>query len=254
MLLVIDIGNSHTVLGCYDGERLCCHWRVATRRDHSVDEWMILLSQLFSMSGIDSGKIRAAILASVVPPLTPVLEQVCRQRLALSTRVVGPGLKTGMPIQYDNPREVGADRIVNAVAAYERWRSALVIVDFGTATTFDAVSEQGVYLGGAIAPGLKISLDALSRTASMLPRVELVEPRTVIGRTTVTSMQSGIFYGYVGLVDGLVERMRAELGGDPRVVATGGLAGLIAPCSATIQDVDPFLTLQGLRLLYQRNR
>ena len=253
MLLVIDVGNTQTVLGCYKEQELACHWRLATRQDRTGDELFVVLRQLLSLEGLSFEELNSAIISSVVPPVTPVLERVCRGRLHIPTMVVGPGLKTGMPIQYDNPREVGADRVVNAVAAYRRWRSALIIVDFGTATTFDAVSSSGVYLGGAIAPGLKVSLDALSSTASMLPRVELVQPRRVIGRSTVASMQSGIYFGYVGLVDGIVSRMRKELDDEPRVVATGGLASLIAQSSTTIQDVAPFLTLDGLRILHELN-
>jgi len=253
MLLVIDVGNTHTVLGCYDGTELKGHWRLTTDRTRTDDEWFLLLQQLLSREEAGSGRLQAAMIASVVPPVTPELERVCRQRLGVPTRIVGPGLKTGMPILYDNPKEVGADRVVNAVAAYAKWPCALVIVDFGTATTFDAVTAQGAYLGGAIAPGLMTSLDALSRAASMLPRVELVAPKTVIGRTTVSSMQSGVFFGYVGLVDGIVTRMIAELEQPVKVIATGGLAALVAPSTTTIEEVDPWLTLEGLRLLHERN-
>ncbi len=254
MLLVIDIGNSHTVLGCYAGSTLRCHWRVTSHRERTGDEWLILLGQLLATEGLTVQGIRAAIISSVVPPMTPTVETVLRKRMGLPTRVVGPGLKTGIAIHYDNPREVGADRVVNAVAAYERWACPLIIVDFGTATTFDAVNSKGAYLGGAIAPGVKISLDALSSTASMLPRVELVAPKAVIGRTTVGSMQAGIFWGYVGLVDGIVARMQAEMEPGVKVAATGGLAGLIAPHTACIREIDPFLTLEGLRILHERNQ
>ncbi len=253
-LLVLDVGNTQTVVGVYRGEDLVCHFRVTTDRERTGDEWLVLLGQLMALEDLDMGDIRAAIVSSVVPPVTPILEEIIASRLGVVTRVVGPGIKTGLPILYDNPKEVGADRVVNAVAAYRRWNQALIIVDFGTATTFDAVSDKGEYLGGAIAPGLRISLDALSRHASKLPRIEIVAPKRVIGRTTVASMQSGVFFGYVGLVDGIVERMRRELGpGMVKVVATGGLAELIAPSSATIEEVDPFLTLEGLRLLHELN-
>ncbi len=254
MLLVIDVGNSNIVLGIYDGEILRRHWRVSTDKSRTSDEYGIMLQSLFSLASISFSQVKAIIISSVVPPLTGVLDALCRDFFSLPPYIVGPGIKTGMQIQYDNPREVGADRIVNAVAGYEKYRSSLIIVDFGTATTFDYVNVKGDYCGGAIAPGLAISLEALFQRASKLPRVDICRPPHSIAKNTVNSMQSGIYYGYVGLVDGIVERIRQESKEQPRVIATGGLAVLIAPESKTIDEVDELLTLNGLRILYERNR
>lgn len=254
MLLVIDVGNSNIVLGIFSDEKLVRHWRISTDKSRTSDEYGIMLHSLFSLADLSLSRIKAIIISSVVPPLTGVLEALCRDFFSLPPYVVGPGIKTGMQIQYDNPREVGADRIVNAVAGFEKHHCPLIIVDFGTATTFDYVNVRGDYCGGAIAPGLAISLEALFQRASKLPRVDICRPPQAIAKNTVNSMQSGIFYGYVGLVDGIVGRLQQESHEQCRVIATGGLAGLIAPESKTIDEVDAFLTLDGLRILYERNR
>jgi type III pantothenate kinase len=253
MLLVIDVGNTHTVCGVFAGEELLNYWRVVTAPERTVDEFGLLLSNLFAFHGIRPTDINGLIISSVVPPMLPILEEVAERYFHTKPLVVGPGIKTGMPILYDNPAEVGADRIVNAVAAYEQYRQELIIVDFGTATTFDYVTAKGEYMGGAIAPGIGISMEALFQRASKLPRVELLKPKGVIGKNTVHSMQAGIYYGYVGLVDETVRRMREETRTDPKVIATGGWSRLIASESTTIHEVDDLLTLKGLKIIYQRN-
>lgn len=254
MLLAIDVGNTHTVLGLYEQAELRAHWRIATRSDATDDELGVLVRALFQSGAVAQPvTVRAAILSSVVPRSTETWAQMVERSFGVRCRVVGPGLKTGMPILYDNPREVGADRIVNAVAAYERFGCGLIIVDFGTATTFDVVTPEGAYLGGAICPGIGISSNALFLHAARLPRVSFSRPKVVVGRNTIHSIQSGLVYGYVGLVDGLVQRMRAEVGFECMVVATGGLAPIIAQESSTIEHVDELLTLQGLRILHQLN-
>ena len=253
MLLTIDVGNTNTVYGLFDGERLTHQFRVESSRGRTSDEYAVVLRQLLDLAGVDSGLVTGAIVASVVPPLTEPMVALVQRAFGLEALVVGPKLRSGMPILYENPREVGADRIVNAVAAFERIKGACIVVDFGTATTFDCISPKGEYLGGVIAPGIHISADALFARAAKLPRVEIAKPPKVVGRNTVHSMQSGIVFGYVGLVDGLVARLVEELGYPCRTLATGGLARVIGPLSSRIEEVDDELTLVGLRLLYERN-
>jgi len=293
MLLAVDIGNTNIVFGVFDGANLLTHFRIETRKARTEDEYAALLHSMFALSGLpfraspqrdtpadepppsdparsstegqvtaisaqpgERGErgIRAGILATVVPPVLAAFQRLFRRYLHIEPVVVGPGSRTGMPILYENPREVGADRIINAVAAYDRHRAGCLVVDFGTATTFDVVTPKGEYLGGAIAPGIGISADALFHAAAKLPRVELARPRSVIGKNTVSSMQSGLVYGYVGLVDGIVERMRAEVDFPLKVIATGGLAPLIAKDSRTIEECDEMLTLTGLRLIFEREQ
>jgi type III pantothenate kinase len=255
MLLVMDVGNTNTVLGVYEKTRLLAHWRLTTVRDRTVDEYGILARNLLSLASIEASAIDALIIASVVPPLNSVLEAMALTYFRLKPLFVEPGVKTGMPILYDNPQEVGADRIVNGVAAFERCRGAVIVVDFGTATTFDAISSKGEYLGGAIAPGLSISAEALFERAARLPRVDIRRPPGVIGRNTTHSLQAGLFHGYIALVQGILERMRREMAEPVRTIGTGGLvSSLEAELRTVLDDLDPNLTLEGLRIIHDRNR
>jgi type III pantothenate kinase len=254
VLLTIDVGNTNIVYGLFDGEHLAHQFRVESARGRTADEYAVQLLALLDMHGVGRQVIEAAIIACVVPSLTEPMGQLVKRTFGRDAMVVGPGIRTGMAILIENPREVGADRIADAVAGYEKAKGGVIVVDFGTSTNFDCVTPKGEYLGGVLAPGLQISADALFARAAKLPRVEIAKPPKVVGRNTVHAMQSGIVYGYVGLVDGLVERLRAELGYPCAVIATGGLAPLIAPLTKTIAEVDDVLTLVGLRILHERNQ
>ena len=258
MLLAIDVGNSNIVLGVFDGAVLVQGWRLQTLRERTPDELGLLVDGLFGHSRIERVQIRGVIIGSVVPPLTGTVREMAQRYFGVPAFIVEPGVNTSMPILYENPAEVGADRIVNGIAAYERFgRDAalpMVVVDFGTATTLDAITAKGEYLGGAICPGVQISADALFQRAARLPRIDVRKPARVIGRTTVGAMESGLFWGYVGMVEGLVRRMTDELGGHALCIATGGLADVIAPETSLIQHVDPDLTLHGLRIVWERNQ
>ena len=254
MLLAIDIGNTNIVLGVYREEELVACWRLATDVHKMADEYAVLLSSLFSNERLAKSEIKASAISCVVPPLLPIFQEVCREHVKVEPLVVGPGIKTGVRILIDNPRELGADRIVNAIAARRLYGTPAIVIDFGTATIFDVVSREGDYLGGAIAPGIGISAEALYREAAQLPRIELALPKKVIGKNTVASMQSGVLFGYVALVEGMVGRIVEELGEEAKVIATGGLAGVIARETSAIQVVNLNLTLEGLRLIYEMNR
>jgi type III pantothenate kinase len=253
VLIAVDVGNSNTVVGAFRGEELIGHWRVQTNSRRTSDEYALMLKQLFELGKLELDSISGGIVASVVPTAVGAVTELFERHLKAPVHVVGPGTKTGMQILYENPREVGADRIVNAVAAFERHPQGCIVVDFGTATTWDVVSPKAQYLGGVIAPGIRISAEALYQRASKLPRVEITRPRSIIGRNTTASMQAGIYYGYAGMVDAVVERLRAEVDFEPAVLATGGLAKLIAAEAKTLDDTDELLTLHGLRLLFDRN-
>jgi type III pantothenate kinase len=253
MLLVVDAGNTQTHLGMFDGERLVEHWRFATVRTSTADELGAALRNLLALRGLTFEDVAASIVSSTVPQLRPEWTEMAERYLGQEMAVVGPGVRTGMPIRYDNPREIGPDRLVNAVAGHARLGGPCVIVDFGTAVTHDVVSADGEYLGGVIFPGLEISLEALSDRAAALPKIDLTEPRTLIGKTTVDAIRSGVLYGYAAMVDGILARLRRELGAETKALATGGLAGLVVPYCETIDVVDDLLTLTGLRLIWERN-
>lgn len=254
LLLAVDVGNTNISFGLLRGATILHHMRCESARTRTADEYAVLVTQMLTLRGVDRSEVRSAIIASVVPSLTDTIVQLTEQTFRVAPLVIGPGIRTGMPILYEDPREVGADRIVNAVAAYAWAGGKVIVVDFGTATTFDCVSEKGEYLGGSITPGIQISAEALFSRAARLHRVDIALPEKAIGRNPVQSMQSGIVFGYAGLVDGLCERLRSELGSDARVIATGGLSTLIAPQTKYIEHIEPDLTLQGLRLIHDRHR
>ncbi len=254
MLLAIDIGNTNLVLGIFKEKNLITNWRIFTEKDKTPDEYGISILNLFHFSNINPSTISGVAISCVVPPLTIVFSQMSKKYFKIHPLIVAPGIKTGLAILYDNPHEVGADRIVNGVAAYYKYGGPCIIVDFGTATTFDAISEKGEYLGGAIAPGPYISAEALSKKTAKLPHVEIKKPKNVIGKSTVTSIQSGLYYGYIGLIEKIISQMKKELGSNTKIISTGGISKEITDHIKMIRYHDPHLTLEGLRLIYERNR
>jgi type III pantothenate kinase len=254
MFLCIDIGNTNIVLGIFQDDKMLNHWRIRTERDMTGDEVGILINNLFMPTQLDIKSISEIIISCVVPPLLSDFKDFCLLYLNREPMVVGPGIETGMPIKYDNPKEVGADRIVNAVAAYQKYKTGLIVVDFGTATTFDYISPEGAYEGGAIAPGIIVSSEALFQKASKLPRVEIfAKPKTAVAKDTISSINSGLIYGYAGMVDGIVNRIKEEIRLDLTVIATGGLAPLIKSEARSIDHLEEFLTLEGLKIIYKLN-
>lgn len=253
MLLAVDVGNTNTVLGVFDGPKLLHDWRIATDKARTADEYGIFIMSLLERKGLDPAVIEHLIISCVVPPVLFPMEQMGEKYFHARPLIVGPGIKTGMPVLYDNPREVGADRVVNAVAAFESCRQECLIVDFGTATTFDCISRKGEYIGGVITPGIGISLEALVSRTSKLPGVEIVRPERVIGKNTIQSIQSGMYYGYLGLVEEMVRRLKREVGSEARVFGTGGLGSLIERDASCIDEWDEMLTLRGLKIIFDRN-
>jgi type III pantothenate kinase len=254
MLLAIDIGNTSIVFGLFEKEKLVAHWRIRSEQERTTDEYWVLVKEFIRLNDMDSGGISHIIVSSVVPPLVPKFEELSLKYFSIKPLFIGPGVKTGIPILYKHPEEVGADRIVNAAAGYKKYGGPLIIVDFGTATTFDAVSAAGEYMGGVICPGVEISMEALFNKTSKLPRVDMVMPDQVIGRSTAESIQSGVAYGFMGMIDNIVAKMRTEIKGECRVIGTGGVLNIIADKAKSIEIVDPFLTLEGLQIIHERNK
>lgn len=254
MLLAVDIGNTNIALGVFDGKDLIQHWKIRSEQQKTSDEYEIILLNLLSLAHLEAKNIRSIIISSVVPPLTPVFQSLSQDFLNINPLVVGPGLKTGMSILYENPQEVGADRVVASVAAFDKYRGPAIIVDFGTATTFDVISKDGEYLGGAIAPGIQIAAEALYLKTAKLPRIEIKKPKNAIGRTTVTSMQSGLYFGYIGLISNIIDEISKELGEGIKIIATGSFASQIYPDLVSIEYLEPYLVLEGLRIIHDRNK
>ena len=254
MLLAVDIGNTNIAVGVFNEKELVKHWKIKSDSDKTCDEYKVLLLDLFGLGGVHVTNVDNIIISSVVPPLTPVFQSLSHALFQVKPLVVGPGLKTGLPILYENPSEVGADRVVASLAAFTKYGGPCVVVDFGTATTFDAVSEKGEYLGGAIAPGIQIAAESLYLRTAKLPRIEILKPKQAVGRTTVASMQSGLYYGSIGLVAKIIEKIKCEIGSQAEVIATGGFAALIAPEIEAISHFDPILVLEGLRIIFEKNR